>query len=164
MGDFKDENNEIKPMDVKKLVADAIEAFRTRFEARSFSDRHPELGKMKKCQICQTRHRTAHVCTQKFATGTHDTRPEGEKTLLIASQTTLKGVYGAAQFAKKRIKPHHSHRMLRLVQLTQDLFPKYYPEQIDDPAKAMHAARGEAHAILRRNYIAARKAKRRANG
>lgn len=152
---------ELEPNDA---LRSAIEGFKKRFEARSFSERHPELGKMLKCQICLTRHRSSKVCTQRFAVGTHDPRPEGEKVLLVASQTTRKGLYGAAQFAKKRIKPHHSHRMLRLVQMTQDLFPKYYPGQIDDPAKAMHAARGEAHAILRRGYVAARKAKKRANG
>ena len=159
MEDFKDDiiNDQNPNFVIPDAVKEAVEGFRKRFEARSFSERHLELGKMLKCQICLSRHRSSKVCVQKFATGTHDTRPEGEKTLLVASQTTIKGVWGAAGFNKKRRKPHHSHRMLRLVQLTQDLFPKYYPDQIADPAEAMKAARGEAQHVLRRRYVAARK-------
>ena len=33
---------------------------------RSFSGRHPELGKMIKCQVCQKRHRDSIKCEQKF--------------------------------------------------------------------------------------------------
>lgn len=153
MDEFKDN---IEPIDPNQAVKEAIEGFRARFEQRSFSERNPELGRMLKCQICLTRHRSSKVCRQKFATGTHDPRPEGEKKLLVASQATIKGVWGALGFAKKRRSSHHSHRMLRLVQLTQDLFPKYYPGQINDPEKAMKAARGEAHAILRRGYVKVR--------
>src|SRR5665213_598037 len=147
----------INPPEPNDALKSAVAAYRKRFEQQSFSQRHPELGKMINCPVCLDRHRSVHVCRQKFATGTHDTRPEGEKALLVASQTTIKGVWGAAGFNKKRRKPHHSHRMLRLVQLTQDLFPKYYPDQIADPAEAMKAARGEAQHVLRRRYVAARK-------
>ena len=147
----------LNPPEPNDALKAAVEGFKARFEARSYSERHPEIGKMLKCQICLTRHRSSKVCRQKFAVGTHDPAPEGEKRLLVASQTTIKGVWGAAGFNKKRRKPHHSHRMLRLVQLTQDLFPKYYPDQIADPAEAMKAARGEAQHVLRRRYVAARK-------
>lgn len=147
----------INPPEPNDALKAAVNAYRKRFEARSYSERHPELGRMLKCQICLTRHRSSKVCSQKFAVGTHDTAPECEKKLLVASQTTIKGVWGALGFAKKRRNVHHSHRMLRLVQITQDLFPKYYPDQIADPAEAMKAARGEAQHVLRRRYVADRK-------
>jgi hypothetical protein len=149
----------VNPPEPNDALKAAVERYKARFEARSYSERHPELGKMLKCQICLTRHRSLKVCRQKFATDTHDPRPEGEKKLLVASQTTIKGVWGALGFAKKRRKPHHSHALLRLVQRTQDLFPKYYPDQINDPEKAMKAARGEALAGIRRERKAARKAR-----
>lgn len=152
----------LNPPEPNDALKTAVEGFKARFEARSYSERHPELGRMLKCQICLQRHRSSKVCSQKFATRCHDPAPEGEKKLLIASQTTIRGVWGAAGFAKKRRKPHHSHWTLRLVQLTQDLFPKYYPDQIADPAEAMKAARGEAQHVLRRAYVADRK--RRSNG
>lgn len=125
--------DEQKP-DIKQLVADAIAKFREEHAWKSFSGRHPELGKMKNCAVCGLRHRAIKVCKQKILTPAANTR---------------KGVYGAAAFAKRRIKPHHSHALLQLVQLTQDLFDNYYP-RIADPEKAMHAARGQALQELRR--------------
>jgi hypothetical protein len=148
---------EEKPIfNVKQEIVDAIEKFRDDFKHRSFSQRHPELGKMLKCQICLRRHRSSQTCHQVFTTGTHDPAPEGEKKLLMAAETR-KGVLGAARFAKQRIHPHHSHRLLELVQLTQTLFPKYFDVQIKDPKKAMQAARGEARHILVRKYRARRR-------
>jgi hypothetical protein len=131
--------------DIKKLVTDAIAKFRDDYEHKNYSARHPELGKMVSCKICGLRHRSAKVCQERIAVPTAETR---------------KGVYGAAQFNKKRIRPHHSHRLLRVVQLTQDLFPKYYPDYISDPTKAMQAARGEAIETLVRAEKKVRKAVR----
>ncbi len=141
--------------DVKQLVADAVAKFREDFVFKSYSERHPEIGKMVNCPVCLRRHRGIIKCEQQFATGTHDPAPEGEKVVLIANQNTRKGVYGAAQFAKKRVRPHHSAALLQLVELTQQLFSKYYP-RISDPEKAMQAARGEALQILRRKRRAFR--------
>ncbi len=142
--------------DVKQEVADAIAKFREDFKGLSFSGRNPQLGKMIKCQVCLKRHRSSQVCHQVFTTGTHDPAPEGEKKLLVAAETR-KGILGAAKFAKQRINPHHSHKLLELVQLTQDLFPKYFGVQIKDPQKAMQAARGEAQKILTRKARARRR-------
>jgi hypothetical protein len=127
------------------VTAHAIAKFREEFENRSFSGRHPELGKMVNCKICGLRHRSVQVCQERIAVPTAETR---------------KGIYGAAQFAKKRIRPHHSHRRLRIVEMTQDLFPKYYPDQISDPSNAMKAARGEAVQTLVRAEKKVRKAAR----
>ena len=140
---------EDQKLDAKQLVADAVAKFREEHAAKSFSDRHPELGKMINCPVCLRRHRSVIKCEQVFTTGTHDPAPEGEKMLLVAAQTR-KGILGAALFAKKRIFQHHSKRLLQLVQLTQILFPKYFPVQFPDPEKAMKVARGEARAILSR--------------
>ena len=134
--------DEQSKFDVKQAVADAVAKFREDFMHRSFSDRHPELGKMFNCPVCSLRHRNSQVCQQNILTPAAQTR---------------KGILGAAAFAKRRLKPHHSHRLLRLVQLTQDLFPKYHPGQIGDPEKAMKAARGEALQTLRRQYRGFRK-------
>lgn len=115
--------------DIKKLVTDAIQKFRDDYEHKSYSQRHPELGKMVNCRICGLRHRSIQVCQQR---------------IIVSVPQTRKGIYGAAAFAKKRVRPHHSHRLLRIVETTQNLFPKYYPDQIKDAEKAMLAARGEA--------------------
>ena len=139
-------NGEYNVMDVKKLVSDAIAKFREDFEHKSYAQRHPELGKMIGCKICGLRHRSVQVCQERISVPTADTR---------------KGVYGAAQFNKKRIRPHHSHRLLRIVEMTQDLFTKYYPDQISDPSKAMLAARGEAIQTLVRAEKKVRRAARR---
>ena len=85
--------------DVNQVVTDAIAKLREDIADRSFSGRHPELGKMIKCQICGLRHRSSIVCKQRFAL-----REDGEPVGLAAQ--TRKGVFGAAQFAKKRVHPH----------------------------------------------------------
>jgi hypothetical protein len=120
--------------DITKSVADAAAKFRLDYTKKSFSVRHPELGKMIKCQVCLRRHRSSITCEQKILTPAAQTR---------------KGIRGAQAFAKKRIRPHHSHARLELVQMTQDLFPKYF-SRIEDAEKAMQAARGEAQAVLSR--------------
>jgi hypothetical protein len=95
---------------------------------------------MLNCKVCSRRHRSSIVC---------------EQHILVPAAQTRKGIYGAQSFAKKRIRPHHSHKLLQLVQLTQTLFPKYYP-RIEEPEKAMKAARGEARLMLLRGIRATR--------
>lgn len=127
-------------LDVKQLVTDAAAKFREEHVAKSYSQRHLELGKMLNCKVCSRRHRSSIVCEQR---------------ILVPAAQTRKGIYGAQSFAKKRLCPHHSHKLLQLVQLTQALFPKYYP-RIEDPEKAMKAARGEARITLLRGIRAVR--------
>jgi hypothetical protein len=134
--------------DVKRLVADAVKKFREEHAEKSFSQRHPELGKMLNCQFCSRRHRSSIDCQQVFTTVVN--RGPSERTVIAReAPRTRRGVNGAQAFAKKRLLPHHSHRLLELVQLTQNLFPKYFP-RIAEPEKATKAARGEAQAILSR--------------
>lgn len=82
---------EEKPVFPEQTVEDAIKKLREDIADRSFSGRHPELGKMKKCQICQRRHRSSIIC---------------EENILVPTAQTRKGVLGAAGFAKKRVHPH----------------------------------------------------------
>lgn len=75
--------------------------------SRSFSGRHPELGKMVNCQICDSRHReNERKCEQKFVKKGQLVPPAGLTSL------TMRQVVGAARFAKKRIRPH-SNRYLK---------------------------------------------------
>lgn len=54
-------------LQVNPNLQEAIEKFEKAFHRRSFSGRHPELGRMFKCAVCGHRHRAAQVCVQVFA-------------------------------------------------------------------------------------------------
>lgn len=87
------------------LVEQALKAI----SERSFSGRHPELGRMVNCQICGLRHRqNERKCEQKFATETKQGEPlQGELVPPEGlTQLTKKQVYGAKLFAKRRTRPH----------------------------------------------------------
>ena len=92
----------------------AAEIALAEIRGRSFSGRHPELGRMINC-ICGLRHRAnERICVQKFATTTREGGPvQGE---LIPpeglTQLTRKQILGAAGFAKRRRRPH-SNRYLQ---------------------------------------------------
>lgn len=76
---------ELEPVQTPESKAASDQAL-AEIKNRSFSGRHPELGKMIKCQVCGLRHRkNERVCKQKFATGRYDLRDP--KPLLIAGQT-----------------------------------------------------------------------------
>lgn len=171
---------------IQEAVAKAIARFREEYVHKSFSQRHPELGRMVNCRACNLRHRTSEPCHKFFALSKRNpdiinatraivdcewckTKHRGheycpselalvptEERISLVSGQTRKGVLGAAMFAKKRFFPHHSQRLLQLVELTKKLFPKY-EAQITDPEKAMHAARGEAVKVLFRRIRAKRK-------
>lgn len=131
-----------------KMVADAVNAIRS----RSFAARHPELGKMINCQVCDRRHRASVVCKPVY---TKDSNGEDWTT-----PETRKGVYGAKTFAKRRFLPHHSKKLLQLVQLTQDLFPQFQPN-FAKPEDAMKYTRTEAQRILKKQRSAKAKTVRR---
>lgn len=105
---------------------------------RSFSERHPELGKMRTCPHCHTRNReNVHICTQKFATGRYDLRDP--KPLLIAGETPetepfphhtkIKIVLGRVAFQKKRHNPHHNYRALQFIEMVRILTPDEYTQE-----------------------------------
>ena len=137
-----------------RAVANAVNALR----ARSFSERHQELGKMLNCYVCDRRHREP-ACTPKYYEIEYIMMDDSVKTFeMVADQETRKGVLGAAVFAKKRFLPHHSKKNLQLVQLTQQLYPQhavYFPQ----PEDAMKEARKEARRLLKKKRSARHKLK-----
>lgn len=126
---------------IDEALASTINKIKEDLVSGSFSHRHPELGRMIKCQVCGFRHRSYIVCKQN---------------IIASVPQTVKGVNGAAMFAKKRFNPHHSKKLLQLVELTKTLFSKYH-DWIEDIPNAMLAARGEAYKILTRQRRARRR-------
>lgn len=97
------------PTEIGKKAAEIALA---EIRGRSFSGRHPELGKMINCQFCGFRHReNERKCEQKFAE--KDSVVYGElKPPEGLTQLTKKQILGAAAFAKCRLRPH-SNRYLQ---------------------------------------------------
>lgn len=113
-------------------------------EGRTFSDRHPELGKMISCRVCGTRHRkNEKKCEQVFTYRVNEDNSkapqrlafelyrENEKGELVPDyrtamrpdeKPTQKQVMGAASFAKKRYHPHLSKIKLQFIQRTRKVF------------------------------------------
>ena len=137
-----------------------VQAIEQYFEAqkfKSFSQRHPELGKMVNCGVCGMRHRSIHKCEQRFVTPL--TPPEGLTDL------TKNQIFGRAAFAKKRIMPHYSKKRLQLVQLTNEIYPLnegLWPASYTKSAEqiTMEVSRREARSILKRKRGDARFIKR----
>ena len=87
----------------QQAAAEAIEAIK----GRSYSGRHPELGKMISCKICGLRHReNERKCVQKFSTSNRQGDPVQGELVPPEGLTnlTIKQVLGAARF-KGRMKP-----------------------------------------------------------
>jgi len=145
---------------VSPEVAQAADKALKEIRSRSFSGRHPELGKMVKCQVCERRHRSSIVCEQKFSTGRYDLRDP--KPLLIAGVTPetetvvesrkIRALIGARLFAKKRLHPHPNKRMLRFVELVRQFTPDEY-EQEDLVRARKKAARILAQEFGRRGFL-----------
>jgi hypothetical protein len=108
---------------------DILDKFRHDFKNKSFSGRHPELGRMINCGVCETRHRASQLCKQKFVT----------------EAPTRKTVNGALPVKGKRIRPHHSKRNLQLIERTRILFPQYSNLE---PEEAMKKSRCRARQQL----------------
>jgi hypothetical protein len=115
------------------LAADAALAA---IRLRSYSERHPELGKMIKCQVCRSRHRSSQKCEQKFKQLWIDEDVEtGEFSIQYAivplpgQNGTPKSIVGAAYFAKKRKNPHPSKRKLQFIELVRKLIPDEYTQE-----------------------------------
>lgn len=129
--------------DLQKIIDD----YRESVKHRSFSGRNPELGKMIKCQVCLSRHRSSIICRQKFAV---ELKPPKNK-----EELTIKQVVGAAPFKKKRKNPHHSHKQLELLQRVIETFDDYngvWPstETKSREQVAMEVARRDARKQLKK--------------
>ena len=126
----------INLQDPKTLALNrAIAAAVIQIRSRSRSGRHPEEGRKINCAVCRTRHWSTRVCVPVY------TKDENGIER-IASQTTRKGVNGAAAY-KGRILPHHNHLSLQLVQRTQQLYEQH-AQYLTDPREIMHEARKQA--------------------
>ena len=137
-------------------IIDAADKVLGDISSRSFAGRHPELGKMINCAICQLRHRDSQKCEQKFVElYVEEDLETGEKKIIYAKaqqepglelphqvsahQPTIKQIVGAKQFARKRRHPHPSKRNLRFIELVRALVPSEY--DAEDLRKAQTRAR-----------------------
>ncbi len=109
--------------------------------ARSFAGRHPELGKMKKCEFCGRRHRqveqlrapnslgkdkiiVAHyTCVQVFS------KDSAGRERNLDNVKTVKAIIGAAAFKGKRLKPPLNKRANELVQIARSFVPDEYTQE-----------------------------------
>jgi hypothetical protein len=103
--------NSVQKSTLDRLIGE----FREHQKEKSFSGRHPELGKMVNCPVCSRRHRTAEICIQVFA------KNEDEVELIAKGRGHGKG----------RINRHWNKRSLELVDLTRRLIP-FYPVKFDE--------------------------------
>lgn len=130
---------EIEPEGVDPFVASielqaAVNKALANIKGLSYSERHPELGKMFRCQFCGTRHRkNVGKCEQVFtySIGDFEYFREDDKGELVPDYRTAmrpderptRGqVMGRASFAKKRLKPHPSKMKLLFIQKTREVF------------------------------------------
>lgn len=118
---------------VKPEIKDAIARIREKEKEKSFSGRHPELGKMINCQFCDRRHRSSILCFQVFAKDKNDIE-------LIAR---------GHGHGHGRLTRHWNKRSLELVDLTRQLIP-FYPNGEADFQKA----RSRALNMLRKKWHA----------
>lgn len=93
----------------------AVESFQQNFRERSFSQRHKELGKMIKCQVCRTRHRASQVCEQRFARVRVGGDPDNLRQTGPVNPKPRLGIG-----PRNRMSPHFSKRRLLLVQRVKE--------------------------------------------
>jgi hypothetical protein len=151
------ENNEeleLKPP--SQEAVDAVNAALEDISGRSFSARHPELGKMINCKICTRRHRASIKCKQTFVElYIEEDLETGDKKTIYATamqepgiilphqrsrhQPTIKQIVGAQNFKGRRRKPHPNKRNLQLIEQVRILLPDEYDD--NDMKKARTRAR-----------------------
>ena len=157
----------------QKLNA-AIADFNTQQYNRSFSERHPKLGKMIKCAICLYRHRAnERGCGQVFTfrVGDYEIFREDEKGDLVPayrtcvqpdSKPTMKQIVGAAQFKKKRLKQHPNKGKLQFIERVRTVF-EYELTNYELGTEAQFDARlKRARVVARRQLHAERELRDRA--
>jgi hypothetical protein len=165
-------SDELKPFEISAALQAALDDAKKIIEGRSFSDRHPELGKMVNCQVCGHRHRVnERKCEQKFTfrVGDYELFREDEKGKLVPDtrtairpneKPTMKQMMGQAAFAKKRFKPHHSKIKLQFIERTRVIFQREGFDVDSDKEtfeKNLQHARVLAARELRKERRAARK-------
>jgi hypothetical protein len=136
------------------LLSRAVNEYLSSREHKSFSERHPELGKMIKCAICGLRHRSARVCTPVYAThATKTVQAEDGSVVpmpMLASQHTRKGVLGANAF-RGRILKHRNAWGLQVLDRAQQIYRRemaFYPNVRTDIADQTKAEKKEAQDFM----------------
>ena len=156
----KDEVEEILYPQSPEAIAAAEKATKE-IRGRSFSGRHPELGKMIKCAVCGLRHRKEErKCEQKFKELWIDEDLEtGELSTVYATvplhnqkpANPVRAIFGAKQFKGKRKFARPSIKERRLIEMTRKIFPAF--EGITpDEQKQMEMARKLAKVVLKCLY------------
>ncbi len=132
----------VKPTPSPELVA-AIDRFQKKFAERSFSQRHTDLGKMINCPKCGLRHRPADPLAN--ASTAH-----GPQSL-----ATHQNPSRAAVTKGKRLLPHHSARLLQLVERTRKIFHEdIEPYFHEEGQRLVQRARRRALIQLTREFLA----------
>ena len=110
-------------------------------QARSFSGRNPELGKMINCH-CGRRHRESEKHDMKYIAEAGKT-PATES---LIEERRIRLVLGAAMFKGKRRKPPLNKRANEFVQVVYSLVPDIYTHE------ELEQARRKAKRILAKKY------------
>lgn len=146
-------DEEVEPFTPSQELANVIEETINSVRARSYSQRHPELGKMINCPVCNRRH-NGKQCEAKYAPLHEEEDLEtGEVTKVyrMAAQNTRKGVLGAAVFAKKRFHPHLNRRKTLFIERVRKLFGEgTFNEESPEFKRALNIARRTAKEQLGR--------------
>jgi flagellin-specific chaperone FliS len=144
----------------------AIEAAIKGIQSKSYSERHQELGKMIKCQVCGRRHRASEIHEQVFTYRVKDYElfredengklvPDFRTAIRPDTAPTKRQVVGAAAFAKKRLKPHHSAVKLQFIERVRRIFTSM-GFSLDDEGESFQAnlkiARKKAIRQLRKEH------------
>lgn len=142
---------------LRLLIQRAADTFFAEREHKSFSDRHPELGRMITCAVCGNRHRSSRTCTAVYARVAGLLKPDGSVDLVTKRQ-----VHGAAAFKGKRILRHRNAWGLQVLEratlIYRDLiadpyWPRTNTEELGKHAlsRALNAKRRER--ALRRKKL-----------
>ena len=137
-------------------VLAAAEKAAAEIKERPFAGRHPELGKMIKCQVCQLRHRELErKCEQQFQLLYTDVDDETNEVVekvyatvpLPGQKRTVKSVLGAQIFRSKRRQARPNAIQLEVVRLTREFHPAF--EGVVSPDKQIAAAKKLAIFVVR---------------
>ena len=155
------EMTESAPINLKTAVANFFEKF---FE-RSFSNRHPELGKMIDCPLCGMRHREGDPIAKLSIAHNPAIRTElsrhGRPVLYGPVQKYLSR---SAAFKKQRIVQRRNPKIHAFTQLAEkiyeeDIKPFFTPDP-EHPDNLIRRAQRRAAHILRKDWIVARGARK----
>ena len=134
-------------------LAAAVAKFEEQQRLKSFSERHPDLGKMIDCRLCGRRHREGDPLAKESRA--HGEQKFGDVEIPSRSVT----------FKKQRINPHHNDKVRRFVRLTKKIFdediaPYFHAETPEEQENLVRRAQRRAAHILRKFWIKPRIARK----